>query len=599
VVAGYPRTVSDPLTARPAICLNMIVKNESHIVHEVLDSVAPYISSWVIVDTGSEDGTQDLIKSHMARLGIPGELHERPWQNFGHNRTEALNLAQGRGDYIWVIDADDILVGTPDFTGLDADILTMRMGEPSCVYWRPQLFRDEVRVRWVGVVHEIPAWDDPYVVGRLDGEYLIESRRLGARNQDPQKYARDAELLLAEVERNPEDARSVFYLAQSYFDLGDFVNARKWYAHRVEMGGWDQEAYFAMCRIAESMERLDEPWPDVQDAYLMAWDFRPIRAEPLYTIARRYRVDGRYRLGYLFAQRAAEIPFPEEDLFVRAEVYAWLAIDEQAICAFWIGKQAEAFTLCRRLLARSDIPDDDRQRIAGNRDFSVPAMLEAASSYPDALVDNLIAAPRDGEVTVSLIAGPDPATTEQTLNSFLHCCTDLSRVGRFLVLDVGLSAQDRTRLVERYRFIEFVDCRPEDGPGAQLAQLRAQINGRYWLHLDLGWQFFAPETFITRLTAVLQAERQVFQVGINLTDAAKLTGTCAAEEAVRRTPDAGRYLLTDAVASGPAMFDTTRLDRAGGANDTDPDPVTELQRRAATAKLHAATLDEVLCISAI
>jgi len=64
--------------ARPAICLNMIVRNEAHIIRETLDSVVPYISSWVIVDTGSNDGTQDLIRDHMGRRGIPGELHERP-----------------------------------------------------------------------------------------------------------------------------------------------------------------------------------------------------------------------------------------------------------------------------------------------------------------------------------------------------------------------------------------------------------------------------------------------------------------------------------------------------------------------------------------
>jgi hypothetical protein len=45
----------------------------------------------------------------------------------------------------------------------------------------------------------------------------------------------------------------------------------------------------------------------------------------------------------------------------------------------------------------------------------------------------------------------------------------------------------------------------------------------------------------------LEAEVQVFRVGINFADAAKLTGTCAAELAVRRTPDAGRYILTDAM----------------------------------------------------
>ena len=101
------RAMSRPEIAQPTLCLNMIVRNEAHIVHEVLDAVGPYISSWVIVDTGSEDGTQDVIRGHMASLGIPGELYERPWRNFGHNRSEALKLAQGHADYIWVIDADD------------------------------------------------------------------------------------------------------------------------------------------------------------------------------------------------------------------------------------------------------------------------------------------------------------------------------------------------------------------------------------------------------------------------------------------------------------------------------------------------------------
>jgi hypothetical protein len=122
--------------------------------------------------------------------------------------------------------------------------------------------------------------------------------------------------------------------------------------------------------------------------------------------------------------------------------------------------------------------------------------------------------------------------------------------------------------------LEFV----QDGAGDQLGQLRDQIDDRFWLHLGQGWRFFAPDNLISRLTAVLEAEPQVFQVGINVADARKLNGTSASEHMVRRVPDAGRYLLTEAVASGPAMFDTTRLDLAAG--------------------LHTATLDEVLCIAA-
>ena len=232
------------------------------------------------------------------------------------------------------------------------------------------------------------------------------------------------------------------------------------------------------------------------------------------------------------AQRAAEIPFPDEDLFVPGEleqVYAWRATDMQATCASWIDMRAEAFTLCRRLLARPDIPDPDRQRIAANRDFSVPAMIDAVTPYPEALAQSLAAGPGEAQLTVSLIAGPDRQPPSKPSTCFCTCCLDVSRVGRFLVLDTGLPAPDRALLQQRYGFLEFAPSIPSDQPAAQLAALRVQINGRFWLHLGEGWRFFAPENYITRLTAVLDAEPQVFQVGINVADEAKLTGASAAE----------------------------------------------------------------------
>ena len=93
----------------------------------------------------------------------------------------------------------------------------------------------------------------------------------------------------------------------------------------------------------------------------------------------------------------------------------------------------------------------------------------------------------------------------------------MSRVGRFLVVNAGLSAEDRATLLERYRFLEFIHSAvPEDGPGVQLAKIRGEIDGRFWLHLGQGWRFFAPEHFIGRLTAVLEAEPEVFQVANQL-----------------------------------------------------------------------------------
>jgi hypothetical protein len=105
------------------------------------------------------------------------------------------------------------------------------------------------------------------------------------------------------------------------------------------------------------------------------------------------------------------------------------------------------------------------------------------------------------------------------------------------------------------------------------------IDGRFWLYLGEGCRLFAPELLIGRLTAVLEAEPEVLQVGINLDDATHLTGASAPESSVRRTDRAGRYVLGEKMLSGPAMFDMTRVDRVADGDAR-----------------HTATLDEVLCV---
>ena len=171
-----------------------------------------------------------------------------------------------------------------------------------------------------------------------------------------------------------------------------------------------------------------------------------------------------------------------------------------------------------------------------------PAMIEAASSYPDALVQRLVAGPGEPEVVVSLIAGPDRAGTEHTLNSFLNCCTDVSRVGRFLVLDAGLSPRTARCCVERYGFLEFCPLRPR-----RRARRPTRPHPRSDPRTVLaapgpGLAIFCPRKLHHPPNGGAAGRTQVFQVGINFTDAVKLTGASAAEQTVRRAPDAGRYV---------------------------------------------------------
>ena len=420
---------------RPRVCLNMIVRNEAHIIHELIAAVAASIDTWVIVDTGSEDGTPDVIRRLMAERGIPGELHQRAWRNFGHNRTEALALAQGRADYIWVMDADDAIEGDIDFSGLTADAYALRFKDGS-TYWRRQVFRDGLPWHYVGVVHEVAICDQPVSEARLEGNYHIVSRRLGARNRDPLKYARDAEVLLAEVNRDPDDARATFYLAQSYRDAGNFAAARQWYERRAAMGGWDEEVYCALYEAAQAMDQLGVPWPEVQSAYLRAWSARPTRAEPLHAIARRHRMEGEHRIGHLFAQQASRIPLPTTDLlFVDASVYEWRARDELAVCASWLGQWDETLEHCEGILARGDLPATDRARIAANRDQARQGRAGGGDPRP-ALTRRLLGrAVTKGEIRVPAV----PAM----LDDYVALCERT-----FAALGVVFSADQSARLRE-------------------------------------------------------------------------------------------------------------------------------------------------------
>src|SRR5689334_10374436 len=111
--------------SQKTVCLNMIVKDESPVITRCLASVKPWIDYWVIVDTGSKDGTQAVIRDFMK--DIPGELHERPWVNFAHNRNEAVSLAKEKGDYLLFIDADEqfVVSGNFDKKNLNGDMYSV------------------------------------------------------------------------------------------------------------------------------------------------------------------------------------------------------------------------------------------------------------------------------------------------------------------------------------------------------------------------------------------------------------------------------------------------------------------------------------------
>lgn len=356
------------------VVLNMIVKDESEVIRECLESVSPFIDAYCIVDTGSSDNTIDLIKSFFAEKGIPGEVHERPWVNFGHNRSEALKLARKVGEYAFVIDADDVLHGTPDFSNLKADCYYVQIMTNNIIYWREQLLASRRKWRYEGVVHEyLRCETTEYTSARQDTSWYIESRRIGARNKDGSKYLRDIELLKADLENDPSNTRSMFYLAQSYYDMGDFANSLDHYAKRAVMGGWDEEVFYSKYRIGLCLMSLGRHRGEIVDAMLDAWEYRPSRAEPLYHLTAWHRLRGLHGTAVIFGRQAVAIPMPSDRLFVAEEMYAWRIKDELAVASSFTGDIQTTYNLCTEIVEMDlchYFTEEDRARVQANLEFA-------------------------------------------------------------------------------------------------------------------------------------------------------------------------------------------------------------------------------------
>lgn len=373
----------DLTTQSISLCLVMIVKDEEDTIRRCLTQVAPYISYYVICDTGSTDNTISEIKSTMEDLGIEGEVHERPWVNFEVNRTESLELAKGKCDYRWIIDADDTFrAKNPNvnpFNNLpkDVDCFQILYRLNNLQYHRAQIIRSDQDWVYKGVLHEY--LDLPGKEGLIQYQIPADFCHVDAdisplkrANSLEEKYAKDAEILAEALKDDPQNTRYMFYLAQSYRDSGQKLKAIDAYEMRIEAGGWEEEVYYSMYMIAKLKEQLGRHPDEVITAYSRAWEYRPQRLEAVFHVMRKLRERGRWILSFTYGSMAIKNPGTSDILFVEPEIWQWRLLDEYALAAFHTGNPEISYEKTKTITEMpffQGLPDQEKERIRKNLEY--------------------------------------------------------------------------------------------------------------------------------------------------------------------------------------------------------------------------------------
>jgi glycosyltransferase involved in cell wall biosynthesis len=383
-------SLSEVPVAAKTIGLCMIARNEAHCIKRCLVSVMPLIDFALVVDTGSSDGTQDVIRSFLEENSLPGVVIDEPWRDFAWNRTHALaELRKHENiDYGLMIDADEALEISADFDvnkfkkSLCDEFYYIESLHDGIINLRPQMFKNKTPFVFRGVLHEfLQSPDDNCSRGTVRG-FRSRSYADSARNKNPRKYLHDVKTLEAALETESEPfmvARYTFYLAQSYRDAGDSVKALRAYLERAEQGFWEQEVFVSLYWAGRLMEALGYSDTEILGSYLKAFEICPSRAEALHAATRYCRLNNKPHLGYMIGRWGIEIKAPEGALFLEPWIYDYGMLDEFSVVAYWAGHYSDSLDASRKLLKLRNLPESYSERIQQNAQFASEKLRETRS----------------------------------------------------------------------------------------------------------------------------------------------------------------------------------------------------------------------------
>jgi glycosyltransferase involved in cell wall biosynthesis len=378
------------------LAISQIVKDEAHVIERMLNSIKSIIDCAVFVDTGSTDGTQDVIKKWGETNNIPVFVYDRPFDNFENSRNHAMQMVKDKADYAFWLDADETIDIDPkvfDKNKLDKDLYMFNTYIGAMKYTRNECWNTSKSFRWYGPVHEFIICDDRDISSGLMEGIIVRVKMDGGswKGNIPDKYKKHAAILEDYIDNKDRNARWVFYTAQSYHDSATIPDNKpenderlrrslKYYKERVNRNdGYEEERFYSQFRIGTIMRALEEPWYLTQQELLKAYSMDPLRAEPIKVIVDYYLSVGEWNLAYLYSTFAMahfhnKNPYPTRLLFVDESLYIWRFLEVHAAACFYTSKRDEGKRVYQELIQKTQtqssyFTQEDIMKIQQNAQF--------------------------------------------------------------------------------------------------------------------------------------------------------------------------------------------------------------------------------------
>ena len=354
------------------LALNFICKNESHVINKMLDSAKSITDLIVAVDTGSTDGTQDIIRKFGEENNIPTYVFDRPFDNFEKSRNYAMDKLRDTvkelgwdADKVhgYWFDCDETVIIAPNFSKnqFTKDLYMINTYINQMKYTRNTFFKVSKPFKWYGPVHEFIICDDKNITSGLAENIHVDVKMEGAswKGNIPAKYKSHAFELEKYIDENRQDPRWIFYTAQSYHDSASLPDNKeeneerlrrsiKYYKERIaRTDGYAEEIYYSQYRVGTIMRTLEEPWYLTHQECLKAYAMDPLRGESIKTIIDYYLQVGEWHMAYLYTKFAkanfhGKNPYPKRLLFVDESLYVWKFAEAHAAACFYTGRMEEA-----------------------------------------------------------------------------------------------------------------------------------------------------------------------------------------------------------------------------------------------------------------